>query len=465
MADEPLRTGDSVRSPRDWIAPVLRPQRRQPLDQWALLVVLVSLGFVEVWCRLGLYADGAYLFWTDLQTHGSNLAPNFANGRMIADIIPQLPLIVALHLGVQSVSTLSLVWSAGIVLVPLALWVVALGVLWKNALFWQLAVVAVAVEGTTSFFAIGEYNFAYALVALNVALLVDGLKTIPRRVGFVVAAVATIWSYPSMIYLGPLLVVLVAILIGRDFRTRTTDKSLTVFRVFGIVAYVVATGMAKYSIDNPNGSNVQAASNVLAPFQIDVGQLRWTFAFVALAGASAVFRKYRFFGVLSFAVAVWMVVGERHNDIIHQYDNRIVAGGFVIFGIAIAGLSTLIPSLDLTPRRWLLAAIVVFSVYSLGPIARSATGYHGWLDEVRGLIVSNTTPTTAINGIFTPPSAKAIYYSPYRWTWGYAFVSQDLEPNRRSSMMLDTDVTIGPDSIYGVDSNQLPVPFPYHYTE
>ena len=444
------------------VGPTIRQYR---LFRPGLVLTLLAIGVIEVWCRLGLYGDGAFLFWTDLQTHGTNLVPNFANARMIADILPQLPLIAALHLGVNSVSTLSLIWSAGVVFVPLLLWLLALKILWRNPLFWHFAIVVLAIQGTSSFFVIGEYNFAYALVGLNVALLIDGMKTGPRRLTFLLAAIATVWSYPSMIYLGPALVALVAILIAQDARTHHLAISTTVLRCFGITAYVVATAMARYSIDHPNGSNVEGTSNVLAPFRADVGQLRWTVLFVLVFLFATFFRRFGSLSIGAVCVVAWMVFFEPHNRVLSQYDNRVVAGGFLVLGIGMMTIATLSPNRDHTPRFWLVIAVASFGLYNLVPLVTWSFGYHRWQDNVKSAILEREAPTTFVHGVFSPPSAKDIYLSPYRWSWGYAFLSADLEPNRRQSMVLDRGDVLGPHPVYGFTSDLFPAPFAYTYTE
>ncbi len=435
------------------------------VGRWIFLLALLAVGFIEVWCRLGLYGDGAYLFWTDLQTHGSNLVPNFANARMIADIIPQLPLIAALHLGLTSVSMLSLIWSAGIVLVPLFMWILALKILWRNPLFWHLAVVAIAVEGTASFFAIGEYNFAYALVGLNVALLIDGLGTLSRRLGYIIVAVATIWSYPSMFFLGPVLIVLTLVLLARDLKLHELDRSKIAIHGIGILAYIASSVMAKYSIDHPNGSNVQGTSDILAPFRADVGQLRWTVLFLLLFIMATLFSRVRFLSIVPVLIVIWMVFAEPHNRILSQYDYRVVAGGFLVLGVGMLVLAVLSPARDHEPRVWLLIGVAIFGLYNFIPLVHASFGYHGWQDEVRGAIISRDAPVTFIRGVYTPASAKRIYRSPYRWSWGYSFLSVDLEPNRRTSMILDRGVAPGKDTIYGFTSDVLPAPFAYDYTQ
>jgi hypothetical protein len=180
---------------RNWSSP-------STVDKTARGVVLLSVASIavtELIGRIGLFADGSYIFYYILQTHGTFIQEQTRAG---VDTLTQFPLVSALRLGITNISYLSDLWNASLVLIPTLLWTLSLFILRRHPAFWFVAILFAFVAGSAGLFAIGEYNTAYALFACGVAVLITGVHSKVHATLLVAIALASVASYPSSLYLG-----------------------------------------------------------------------------------------------------------------------------------------------------------------------------------------------------------------------------------------------------------------------
>lgn len=230
-----------------------------------LLVVgaVLTLGFHSTLVSRGLFADGSWFLLTELETSSFYL---FDNPRLAAQIVTQLPLVIALKLGLTEVSALIFWHSFGLIMVPSIIWVATLLLTFRLPIFW-LASTAYAVSFlTTSFFSVGEYNLCYALVAHALAILwierqASSIGSIGRLMVLSVLSVVLHRSYESMIYFGPLLFIYGLVIFTEKNGVYTGVRRLLL--AFSIFAFSVAAAIAYWSVLYPRmTSNLSQAADL-----------------------------------------------------------------------------------------------------------------------------------------------------------------------------------------------------------
>ena len=198
----------------------------------------------------GLYADGSfYLLYTLHNDDFFHVNPT----RYFAEIVTQLPVVVAMHSGVSDTAMLIRLHSVGLVVIPLGLWVGALMAQWRRPMLWALVAMFAVTQLNSGFMAIGEYNLAYALVVLSAALL---LRARALRwwqlVVLVTTAVLATLSYEALVYLGPVLIALaVARLMGVRGIGAARSWAERAALILLCVVYTAATAVAAWSIRDP----------------------------------------------------------------------------------------------------------------------------------------------------------------------------------------------------------------------
>lgn len=164
---------------------------------WALAV------YDSAVCR-SLFWDGAAFLVNVIDKRGFH---DFYPARAHVGWVTQLPVLLAVKLGLTDTRLLAMIQSAALFALPLGLYQLALARVRADAILLAavLAILAL-VYLPTSFFIIGEYNATYAAATAAIAIvLTDGARA--RRDGLLLCLLAALClrSYEAMIYLGPLL--------------------------------------------------------------------------------------------------------------------------------------------------------------------------------------------------------------------------------------------------------------------
>jgi hypothetical protein len=178
----------------------------QRLNQ-VLFALLFALVLIATGAMRGLYADGAF-FLLRLIERGTWF--DFDPARTHAQWMGQGPPWLFMQLGIRDVKVLARAYSFGLLGLPALFYALAL---WRTrlepVLHIAVAVLTAVVFLNTQFFAVGEYNIAYALATWVAALLLS-----TRPLGWLgqgtllLVLTALIRAYEVMLSLGPALALL-----------------------------------------------------------------------------------------------------------------------------------------------------------------------------------------------------------------------------------------------------------------
>lgn len=175
----------------------------------ATIGLLWALVLWHSWECRGLFVDGSAFL---VQIARREWFFDFYGPRLYAMVLGQFPAIVALFLGVTDLHLLAQILSLGLLALPTAFYHVALTRVRDEPVL-LAAVIAVigTVFMTTSFFIVGEYNTAFAVVIAVTARLVTAERLTAADGAFLLAAgLVSVRTYEVMIYCGPLVALMIA---------------------------------------------------------------------------------------------------------------------------------------------------------------------------------------------------------------------------------------------------------------
>lgn len=170
----------------------------------ATVCALWALGVWNAWECLGLYSDGSLFMIQSVRRMSFWV---FDPARDYIYGLTQIPLVIALHLGVTDLHWLARVYSIGLIVVPTSLYHLALIRAKSDTILLAVTIAVVAmVFMTTSFFIEGEYNAAFA-IGILIAIWLATADKLRMADGVVLVLVATfaLRMYEIFLYLGPLL--------------------------------------------------------------------------------------------------------------------------------------------------------------------------------------------------------------------------------------------------------------------
>jgi hypothetical protein len=203
-------------------------------------VLLWALAAYNSYACRGLFWDGAAFLVNVVDFRAFH---DFYPARAHVGWVTQLPLLVALRLGVTDMNLLAMIQSAALFALPAGLYQLALARLRSEPVLFATVLAAIAIVYLpTSFFIIGEYNAAYAAVTAAMAVLLTTNGS--RRDGAILVGLGALClrSYEAMIYLGPLLAA--AVLWATWRRNKSGDD---VARLLGTIAALAFLGGAVVS--------------------------------------------------------------------------------------------------------------------------------------------------------------------------------------------------------------------------
>ncbi len=173
--------------------------------------------------------------------------PFDSDPRFFPNFIGQIPVILALRMGVDDLHWLARLLTLGLFAIPTLSYSLALFRVRDDPVLAPPVIAAVAmVFLSVSFFIQAEHNAAYALALLAAVwiLMADGLGHADGLVLVGAAAVAT-RSYEAMVYLGPLLAAMTAWTI---WRARRRPGGAIVLYLLAMSLFLVGAGIAADSI-------------------------------------------------------------------------------------------------------------------------------------------------------------------------------------------------------------------------
>lgn len=227
---------------------------RRDIAQLAAMLMIVVVALFDSSSLRGLYGDGSNFLYHLLRTR------DFVHAnpsRLCTEWLTQVPVVLALRAGAVDLPALILLHSATLVLMPVALWLLALARLYRDPAFWLVFLLFCIVYFNVGFFAIGEYNLAYALVALALAILSGRARIgLGWAVVALLAGLGLLAAYEAMLYLGPLLVLAGVVRLWKGGEPPAVRAVL----LLAILAYAAGTGVAVYFVLNPGHPEQLAAA-------------------------------------------------------------------------------------------------------------------------------------------------------------------------------------------------------------
>ena len=231
--------------------------------RYLVMAAVLASGVIGVVTHRNLYQDGSNFLWQSIDSRWF-----FTAGRPVSQIVVQIPLVVALKLGVTSLSALSFIHGISVIMLHFGVWAMAMYVLRRHAMFWSLVVVFAATFLNQAFFSIGEFNFAAAFIALSFSLLLRSEHS--RRSTLVLVACASMlpFSYEVLVFAGPLLAAMAVARIRTLQARETVDRFVVRGLWFSFGLYCVATLASLYYIVFPfDPRNRGGAANFMEAFK------------------------------------------------------------------------------------------------------------------------------------------------------------------------------------------------------
>jgi hypothetical protein len=377
----------------------------------------------------GLYADGAYYFWSMLQNQGFFL---FDAARVFTQYVTQLPAALGIAAGVDDVGVLALLQSAGVVGLPTLVWAAALALLVGHRLFWPMVAIFAVVFLNSGFVAIGEYTVLYALVALTVALMVRDRFGIGSAVALLAAALLMLRSYEAAFYLAPLLAV-VAIVRWRQLRADPVARRASAALPISAGIFASAAVLGGLSILYPRDpANRQGAADLFSPILTN-RELVISGAIATLYLVARLVLRGRAFTIASLVLAglsLCLLIPSVWAQPWMQYHAR------TLTGLALLALLVLaLVELRRQPRVESGAAVgwlvpLALAVVQLVPFTVHTQGYRDWLSTFQQELDSRSGDVAMEDTELLPGSAT------YAWPWTNPFLSVVLRDMTSDTIIL-----------------------------
>jgi hypothetical protein len=202
----------------------------------------------QSWNTCGLAGDGAYLL-VEIVRLGGFLPYSYSPERFFTNFVGQVPVVAAIHLGVEDLHWLARWMTFGLYGLPVALYTMALARAGSDRIVLAATIAIVAMIFMTTSFAIeAEHNVAHAIATtVAVWLATSTRRTAGDGIVLVALAILAMKSYEVFIYLGPLLSVMILWTIRRASPQAALPTGL-----YGLAAllFVAATGLSAEAIIN-----------------------------------------------------------------------------------------------------------------------------------------------------------------------------------------------------------------------
>ncbi len=299
----------------------------QKLTVWACLAFGLAAFFSVLSLRC-LYADGSFQLTETLKAGGFVA---LAKNRECASYIFQLPVVIAMKLGVTNLHALELLFGVGCFLPwPISLMCCR----WLAPRQFWLAMLGCAVGYLNAgFMPVGEYNIAHCFFwpVLFAILFAKPLKPVAAAI-LVVSAVILLLSYESLLFLGPPLALLA---VWRAAREDDKPWGKTVL-VLAALLLLSAAGIALDGILHPECPNNLGGfkRGVQSVFFDPTWTIIWSFVWLVVMGCTCLDPQgvsRRFFtvmqGIFAGAILCWALAPILDSDNIapeRQYELQVL---------------------------------------------------------------------------------------------------------------------------------------------
>ena len=169
------------------------------IPRYMVLSVMMLIAVTGTLSARGLYADGPFWLYQMLLGGGFYI---FDTHRAYAQFVVELPVYLAIEAGVRDLNVLLRVHSFGLIGLPILFWCGALLLQLRTSLFWWLTLAFTVTYLRSGFFAAGEFNTAYGLVALCFAIILHKNLSYLHNILLLSSAIVLTHAYESMLFIG-----------------------------------------------------------------------------------------------------------------------------------------------------------------------------------------------------------------------------------------------------------------------
>jgi hypothetical protein len=408
-----------------------------------VLVIIALQALAKVAAGMGLFADGSYFLLRVLAYPQIPDADPWR--RWLAHVVWEAPLLLVLGAGLQRINLIIYFYSFCLVAIPAALWILSLWKLRLSPFFWPFLMIFSIVHLNCDLFAIGEYNLASAIAALDMAILLQPAPLIAGDAVLLVASsVFTVNTYESFVFLGPLLA---GTAIARMVSTRSYGS-------FGFPIRGPSVADARMVSANRYDGEVGWLCTAMFFFVCATARSGWAIAFpydAEMRADAANIRShlYNFQLVISIAVgilyAVQLYFGQRTSSasrlicmialttglglpllLVHPatwasaeqyYGSRALCSGVLFVGLAAVAIwhfrthayhdEAVISPVKMPRSVWAMPVLVFGAL--LVPNLTHALGFYNFLRTFHNQVASRTG--------FVPIEATPLLDGEYDWAW------------------------------------------------
>ncbi len=402
------------------------------IARYFVLTVLALIAITGVLSARALYADGPFFLYQMLTQGGFY---TFDMHRVFAQFIMQLPVYLAVEAGLQDLNVILRIHSFGFIALPVSVWFTALLIQFRTPVFWLLTLAFSVTYLRAGFFAAGEYNLAYALVALSVAILLKKDTTPLQSLGLILSAFILIYSYESMSFIGMFLFVVVVVKLYR----RLDLRSLNTYTLAACACmYLFASYAGVYSTFFNRAVDLQATLNYGALFEPHIFYLWFMIACTSIAMVGSNAHSLKFLATAAAALASLFYLA-----FIFRWDTSKISygyysysyrswGAFMLLGVFVIAWLTIefgnrfkhaVATKVMAPLCCI--AILVFVIQS-APLLFHTVGYYRWLKQFEAAAISAQGLVPIDEVAFNKGQGPI---SGYNWPWTNSALSVLLRGN------------------------------------
>lgn len=397
----------------------------------AASVLLLGTCLFAVLVHAALYADGAnYL----LQIVGKQGFLFVWWDRSGANLLTQAPLVIGLHVGVHSMQTAAMLYSAGTLGVPALVYLLALFFSRNEWYLPAIAAVIITIYATTFFMSVSESVTAYAVYLLIAVILASSRPlTASRVVTLLMSSAILPFLYETSLLFGPLLAIWCLLRFRRGEDMTIDRAALFVPMLAGLAAGATSAWGILHPIDSQAEQSAGTLSGLWASHEFDA-------ACLVLVGALALALAKRRFSVILAGeatvlgvAALFTAVGSARPD--SQYTIRL-APAFILLPLFIVlcrredrrGLR--LRSLA-TSRRLEYAVVALAAALAI----QNLTLLWGWHDFFRSLAHQVNTA----QGLVSYPHARLDLAGEYGWAWTFPAMSRVVQDSPGRALVENPD--------------------------
>jgi hypothetical protein len=403
----------------------------EALLRWLVVPLLVLVFMAQAYALRGLFADGANFFLDILTKHEM---PWWYHQRIFNHLITKSPTRIAVLFGIRDIAALRFLYSSWLLLCPLLVWGACLWNLRRDVLFWPFVTLFCFVYFSTDFFAIGEYNLCFALLAYCFTVLLLPLpKTFLPRAGLLSAALFLSLDYPATLFSGALLALLAFAKPEKEWNTAPR-----LYRGTLIALFLLSVVSALWEVVAPLfPNNFTGAKNT----RILLQDTQFWCALLYAAAVSSMFFVTRFWlraalTLLCFGLLVWIAIDPfRLSPFPHYGIRAFTSLALVPCGVGLwwfrryAGKIPDQPSVALPPALLGALLLVMLSYFDIGMSLDYAQYLEAFQREVNskaGLISYEQSALPML-----------IDNDRFNWGWTNSLMSVVLRDNARKAIILN----------------------------